>query len=73
MIHEIKHAIDAKKYGWKRFRGMWEYEANLITQGHGAKGSKDPYKDNPHEIKAEEFGQKNWQKWHKIFKKQELF
>ena len=73
MIHEIKHAMDAKKYGWKKFREMWEIEANMITQGYGAKGATDPYKDNPHEIKAEEFGQKNWQKWHKIFKKQGLF
>ena len=71
MIHEIRHAMDARKYGWKRFRGMWEYEANLITQGH-YKGKSDPYDDNPHEIKAEKFGQKNWIKWYDKFNKQNL-
>ena len=71
MIHEIDHAMMAKKYGWKRFRDMWEYEANLITQGH-YKGKSDPYDDNPHEINAEKFGQKNWKKWYKKFKKQNL-
>jgi len=34
---------------------------------------KDPYKDNKYEIEAEEFGQKNWKKWYKIFKKDEFF
>ena len=71
MIHEIYHAMDAKKYGWKRFKGMWEYEANMITQGH-REGKTHPYKDNPHEIEAEEFGQKNWKKWHTQFKKEGL-
>ena len=71
MIHEIKHAMDSKKYGWKKFRGMWEYEANMISGGH-AKGKTDPYSDNPYEIDAEEFGQKNWKKWHKQFKKEGL-
>jgi hypothetical protein len=71
MIHEIKHAMDAKKYGWKRFKGMWEYEANLITQGH-YKSKSDPYDDNKHELKAEAFGQANWKKWYNKFKKQNL-
>ena len=69
MIHEIYHAMDSKKYGWKKFRTMWEYEANMITQGH-SKGKSDPYKDNPYEIKAEKFGQKNYSKWLRIFKKE---
>ena len=68
IIHEIYHAMDAKKYGWKKFKDMYEYEMNMLI----SKG-KDEYKDNKYEIKAEEFGQKNWQKWYKTFKKQELF
>ena len=68
IIHEIYHAMDAKKYGWKKFKDMYEYEMNLMV----AK-DKDPYKDNKYEIEAEDFGQKNWKKWHNIFKKQELF
>ena len=62
MIHEIDHAIMAKKYGWKKFKLMWEKEANMITQGH-RKGKSDPYKDNMYEIQAEKFGQKHWSKW----------
>ena len=50
---------------------MWEYEANMITGGH-VKGKTHPYKDNPHEIEAEEFGQKHWNKWYKQFKKEGL-
>ena len=72
VIHEIDHAMMSKKYGWKKFRDMWEFEANKITQGF-IKGATDPYDDNPYELKAEEFGQKNWQKWYKTFKKQDLF
>ena len=71
MIHEINHAMDSKKYGWRKFKGMWEYEANMISQGH-VKGKTDPYGDNPHEVEAEEFGQKNWKKWHIQFKKEGL-
>ena len=67
IIHEIRHAMDAKKYGWRKFKDMYEYEMNYqISQ------DKDEYKDNKYEIEAEQFGQKNWQKWYKTFKKQNL-
>ena len=67
IIHEIYHAIDAKKYGWKKFKEMYEMEMNLqVQQG------KDEYDDNKYEIAAEEFGQKNWKKWYNKFKKQGL-
>ena len=68
ILHEINHAMDAKKYGWKKFKEMYEMEMNLMV----AK-DKDPYKDNKYEIQAEDFGQKNWKKWYEIFKKQDLF
>ena len=68
IIHEIYHAMDAKKYGWKKFKEMYEYEMNLMI----AKG-KDEYKDNKYEIEAEKFGQKNWKKWYNKFKKEGLF
>ena len=68
IIHEIRHAMDAKKYGWQKFKDKYEMEMNYqIGQG------KDEYKDNKYEIEAEEFGQKNWQKWYKIFQKDKLF
>ena len=68
IIHEIRHAMDAKKYGWRKFRDMYEYEMNYqISQ------DKDEYKDNKYEIEAEEFGQKNYRKWFQKFKKDGLF
>ena len=72
MVHEIHHAINAKKYGWKKFKKMWELEANKIEQGF-VRGKSDGYWDNPYELEAEQFGQKNWQKWYNTFKKQDLF
>ena len=68
ILHEINHAMDSKKYGWKKFKEMYEMEMNMMV----AK-DKDPYKDNKYEIEAEDFGQKNWKKWYEIFKKQDLF
>ena len=67
MLHEIRHAMDAKQYGWKKFKEMYEMELNLMV----AKG-KDEYKDNRFEIVAEKFGQKNWKQWYNKFKKQNL-
>ena len=67
MIHEIQHAMDAKKYGWKKFKEMYEMEMNLMIQQ-----GKNEYDDNKYEIEAEEFGQKNWKQWYNKFKKQNL-
>ena len=67
IIHEIRHAMDAKKYGWRKFKDMYEYEMNLQI----AKG-KHQYDDNKYEIEAEKFGQKNWSKWKTRFKKEGL-
>ena len=67
IIHEIRHAMDAKQYGWKKFKEKYEYEMNLqIANG------KDEYKDNKYEKEAEEFGRNNWKKWHTRFKKDGL-
>ena len=67
IIHEIRHAMDAKKYGWKRFKDDYEWEMNYQIQNN-----KHQYKDNKYEIEAEEFGQKNWKKWKEKFKKEGL-
>ena len=68
IVHEIRHAMDAKKYGWKKFKDMYEWEMNYqISKG------KDEYKDNKYEIEAEQFGQKNWSKWYRKFKNEKLF
>ena len=67
ILHEIDHAIDAKKKGWKNFEADYEWEMNYqVGQG------KDPYDDNKYEITAEKFGQKNWKKWFNKFKKEGL-
>ena len=67
ILHEIYHAMDAKRYGWRKFKDMYEYEMNLqIANG------KDEYKDNKYEIEAEDFGQKNWKKWKSKFKQNNL-
>ena len=67
IIHEIYHAMDAKKYGWKKFKDMYEYEMNYRIAM-----DQDRYRDNKYEIDAENFGQKNWSKWYNKFKKEEL-
>ena len=67
ILHEIYHAMDSKKYGWKKFKEMYEMEMNLMVQQ-----GKDPYDDNKYEIDAEEFGQNNWKRWYNTFKKEGL-
>ena len=64
IIHEIYHAMDAKKYGWRKFKDMYEMEMNYQIAM-----DKDEYKDNKYEIAAEKFGQQNYSKWLRKFKK----
>ena len=67
ILHEIYHAMDAKKYGWKKFKEMYEREMNYqISQG------KHQYRDNQFELEAEKFGQDNCKKWNNRFKKEGL-
>ena len=68
IVHETYHAMDAKRYGWKKFKDMYEYEMNYRIANN-----QDEYKDNKYEIAAENFGQKNWKKWYNKFKKEGLF
>ena len=67
MLHEIYHAMDAKKYGWRKFKDMYEMEMNYRIAN-----DQDEYKDNKYEIAAEKFGQKNYSKWLRQFKKEGL-
>ena len=67
IIHEIRHAMDAKKYGWRKFKDMYEYEMNLLISK-----DKDEYDDNKYEIEAEKFGENYWKKWNSKFKKDGL-
>jgi len=61
VLHEIDHARDLQKMG-RKFILDYEKQANLISQGH-IKGKKDPYWDNPYEIKAEKFGRSEAKKY----------
>ena len=72
IIHEIRHAMDSKKYGWKKFKKMYELE---IAQWQAKNpGKEDDWYDYiSYEKEAEQFGQKNWKKWYNKFKKQGLF
>jgi|TARA_B110000211_G_scaffold26508_1_gene27023 hypothetical protein len=67
ILHEIYHAMDAKKYGWKKFKDMYEMEMNLLSTD-----GKDVYTDNKYEIEAEKFGQGIWKTWNRKFKKEGL-
>ena len=67
IVHEIDHAMDSKKYGWKKFKQMYEFEMEIQIQA-----GNNEYDDNKFEIKAEKFGRMNWKKWYKQFKKQKL-
>ena len=72
MIHEIYHAMDAKKYGIRGFKEKYEME---IAQWQAENPKKDPddwYRHISFEIEAEQFGQKNWSKWKTRFKKEGL-
>ena len=68
ILHEIRHAMDAKKYGWRKFKDMYELEMNMIAQGQYS-DKNDPYKDNKYEIEAESFGLKNMPRWKSHFSK----
>ena len=73
IIHEIRHAMDARRYGWRKFKNMYEME---IAQWQAENPNKDPddwYRYISFEIEAEEFGQRNWKKWYNKFKKEKLF
>ena len=68
ILHETKHAIDAKKLGKKKFIKAYEREQNMIAQGY-KKGKHDPYGDNRFEEAAEKFAKKHITRWQKALSK----
>ena len=71
VLHEIKHAIQATKMGWRKLEQEYEME---IAQWQ-AEHPKDPdgWRQNKREAisfekEAEQFGQKEWKNWYNKFK-----
>ena len=57
VLHEIRHAMDAKDKGKKEYKKEYEMEMNYqIALG------KDRYDDNKFEIEAEKWAQKEYRK-----------
>ena len=60
VLHEIKHALDAKKMGKKRYSKRYNQAGTMaVHQG------QDPYWDNKWEIRAERWGQNEYRKFWK--------
>ena len=53
VYHEIDHALDAKKYGKKKYKEKYEKEMNYAIQN-----GEDAHDGNYFEKKAERFGRK---------------
>ena len=63
MLHEINHAMDAKKYGKKKYKIEYEIEGEIAQQKGG-----DFRDDNWFELKAEKWARKEYPKWKNKFK-----
>ena len=63
ILHEINHALDAKKYGKKKYKIEYEIEGEIAQQKGG-----HFHDDNYFEIKAEEWAEKEYSKWKNKFK-----
>ena len=58
ILHEIKHAIDAKKMGKNKYEKAYSLAGELAQQKGG-----DFHDDNPYEEKAENWAKKEYKKW----------
>ena len=58
VLHEIKHALDAKKMGKKRYEKAYSLAGELAQQKGG-----DFHDDNKFEEDAEKWGKKEYRKW----------
>ena len=62
VLHEIKHALDAKKMGKNRYERAYALAGELAQQKGG-----DFHDDNTFEEAAEKWGKKEYLKWKNIF------
>ena len=64
VLHEIDHALDAKKFGKQKYKDKYELEMNKAVARGG-----DAHDDNYYEKKAEKFGRKMAKDYLKINRK----
>ena len=72
VLHEIKHAIQATKMGWRKLEKEYEMEIAQWQAEHPKDldgWKKDKRKAISFEREAEKFGQKEWKNWYNKFKK----
>ena len=72
VLHEIKHAIQATKMGWRKLEQEYEMEIAQWQAEHPK--DQDGWKRNKREgisfeREAEKFGQNEWKNWYNKFKK----
>ena len=60
VLHEIDHALDAKRLGKKKYKQQYSLEGELAIQKGG-----DFHDDNYYEEKAEKWARANYKKWMK--------
>ena len=58
VLHEIKHALDTKKMGKRKYEKEYTMAGQLVVQKGG-----DFHDDNPYEKDAEDFAKKEYRKW----------
>ena len=75
VIHEIKHALQATKMGWRQLQQSYELEIAQYQAEHPK--DQDGWMRNKREVisfekEAEDFGKKHWKRWYNKFKKEDI-
>ena len=72
VLHEISHAVQATKLGWKKLRDEYEMEISK-WQANNPKDMRGWMRNKREAIsfekEAEKFGQNEWKNWYNKFKK----
>ena len=75
VLHEIFHAIQATKMGWRNLRDEYEMEISK-WQANNPKDMKGWMRNKREAISfegdAENYAQKNWKRWYNKFKKEDI-
>ena len=75
VLHEISHAVQATKMGWKKLRDAYEMEISkwqAINPKDMEGWMRNKRETISFENDAEKYAQKNWKQWYNKFKKQNL-